>query len=87
MKITAIEEYGLRCMILLARNNAPMSLPEISDAEGLSIPYAAKLLGILRKADLVSAERGRNGGYRLVTLWPDGRVSYRWRVVAFPQSL
>jgi Rrf2 family protein len=53
-------------MVLLAKSSTPLSLPEISDAEGLSVPYAAKLLRILRKSDLVTAERGRNGGYRLV---------------------
>jgi Rrf2 family iron-sulfur cluster assembly transcriptional regulator len=65
MKVTALEEYGLRCMILLARNAAESSLtiPEISAREGLSLPYAGKLLMILRNAGLVKAARGRQGGY------------------------
>jgi Rrf2 family iron-sulfur cluster assembly transcriptional regulator len=65
MKVTAQEEYGLRCMVLLARRNSPASLSEISAAEGLSIAYSGKLLSILRKAELVNASRGRNGGYSL----------------------
>jgi Rrf2 family iron-sulfur cluster assembly transcriptional regulator len=67
MKITALEEYGLRCMLLLARcgPDETMTLPEFQASEGLSIPYAAKLLMILKKAGLVRAARGRNGGYAL----------------------
>lgn len=67
MKVTALEEYGLRCMILLARNanEGGITLPEISAKEGLSLPYAGKLLMILKQAGLVQAVRGRHGGYTL----------------------
>ncbi len=67
MKITALEEYGLRCMLLLAGcgPNETLTLPEFEIKEGLSIPYAAKLLMILKRAGLVKAVRGRNGGYAL----------------------
>lgn len=67
MKVTALEEYGLRCMLLFARKGTDktLTLPEISTSEGLSIPYAGKLLMILKKSGLVKAVRGRSGGYRL----------------------
>ena len=66
MKITALEEYGLRCMLLLAKSGAnTLTLTDFSQREGLSVPYAGKLLMILKKADLVKAVRGRNGGYAL----------------------
>ncbi len=67
MKITAQEEYGLRCMLRLAQaeQDEGMTLPEFARKEGLSIPYAAKLLMILKSAGLVKAIRGRNGGYVL----------------------
>ncbi|MFH0882686.1 MAG: Rrf2 family transcriptional regulator [bacterium] len=67
MKITALEEYGLRCMVRLAKAGPgrALSLTEIGGAEGLSIPYSGKLLAMLREAGLVVAERGRNGGYTL----------------------
>ena len=68
MKVTALEEYGFRCMLLLARRGSgeTLTLPEFQSLEGLSIPYAAKLLTILKGAGLVRAARGRNGGYALV---------------------
>ncbi len=67
MKITALEEYGFRCMLLLARrgHEASLSLPDFAEMEGLSLPYAGKLLMILKEAGLVKAVRGRNGGYLL----------------------
>jgi Rrf2 family transcriptional regulator, iron-sulfur cluster assembly transcription factor len=67
MKITALEEYGLRCMILLAKRgqDAAVTLTEFGKEEGLSIPYAGKLLMILKQANLVRAVRGRKGGYVL----------------------
>ncbi|MCP4582944.1 MAG: Rrf2 family transcriptional regulator [candidate division Zixibacteria bacterium] len=67
MKITALEEYGLRCMLSLARNwpEKSVTMPELSTMEGLSIPYIGKLMIILKQARLVKAIRGRNGGYKL----------------------
>lgn len=67
MKITAQEEYGLRCLIRLAKagNSRSLTIPEIASAEGLSVPYAGKLLAVLRQAGLIASARGRSGGYRL----------------------
>jgi Rrf2 family iron-sulfur cluster assembly transcriptional regulator len=66
MKITAQEEYGLRCLLKLSQaEDHALTLPEIAAAEGLSLPYVAKLMGVLRQAGLVDSARGRTGGYRL----------------------
>lgn len=68
MKITSQEEYGLRCLLQLAKREGEAhspTLPEIAAAEGLSVPYAAKLLSVLRQAGLIDSVRGRTGGYRL----------------------
>ncbi len=67
MKITSQEEYGLRCLIRLARadDGRSLTIPEIATDEGLSVPYVAKLLAVLRQAGLLDSVRGRAGGYRL----------------------
>ncbi len=67
MKLSAQEEYGLRCAVSLARSgdSGSMTIPEISRAEGLSQSHVAKLMAILREAGLVHATRGHVGGYRL----------------------
>ena len=65
MKITAQEEYGLRCLLRLAKaETGSVTLPEVAAAEGLSVPYVAKLMSVLRTAGLIDSVRGRSGGYR-----------------------
>ena len=69
MRISAVEEYGLRCLLALARQgqDSQLSISDIAQVEGLSVPYASKLLAILRRAGLVTAERGRGGGFTIAT--------------------
>lgn len=42
-----------------------MTIPEISRAEGLSVPNVAKLMRLLRMGGLVQSARGQSGGYTL----------------------
>ena len=67
MKISAQEEYGLRCLLQLARPGAggALSLRQIAESEGISQAYAGKLLWILGQAGLVKSVRGAKGGYVL----------------------
>jgi Rrf2 family protein len=67
MKVTAQEEYGVRCLLRLAQapEGQALTIPEVAAAEGLSAPYVAKLLSTLRQAGLIESVRGRAGGYRL----------------------
>ncbi|HEX9427204.1 MAG TPA: Rrf2 family transcriptional regulator [Candidatus Polarisedimenticolia bacterium] len=70
MKVSAQEEYGLRCLLQLARrqqagNHRPLTLSEIARGEGLSVANVAKLIRGLRKAGLVASVLGRTGGYSL----------------------
>jgi Rrf2 family protein len=67
MKLSAQEEYGLRCLLFMAKKGAgeSLSIPEISRAEGLSIPNVAKLMRLLRLGGFVQSARGQAGGYTL----------------------
>jgi Rrf2 family transcriptional regulator, iron-sulfur cluster assembly transcription factor len=67
MKLSAQEEYGLRCLLHMVRQGegASLSIPEISRAEGLSVPNVAKLMRILRMGGFVKSVRGQSGGYIL----------------------
>lgn len=67
MKITAQEEYGLRVLIRIARcrNQEGMSIPQLSEAEGLTSHYAAKLTRNLRIAGFINSTPGLKGGYVL----------------------
>ena len=78
MKLTAQVEYGLRCILSLAREARAASTPtpqvsektsvtvgEIAESEGISVEYAGKLIRILRRSGLVESTLGRKGGYCL----------------------
>ncbi len=67
MKISAQEEYGLRCLVQLATLDADESLTlnQIAEREGISVANAGKLMWLLNKAGFVSATRGTKGGYNL----------------------
>jgi Rrf2 family protein len=67
MKITTLEEYGLRCVLQMARKGQGQSttIPELSRLEALSLANTAKLLRLLRKGGLIQSQRGSKGGYVL----------------------
>jgi Rrf2 family protein len=68
MKLSANEEYGVRCLVRLGYAGfagQSLTIPEISQAEGVSAAYAAKILRALRKGGFVTAARGKEGGYAL----------------------
>jgi len=67
MKITAQEEYGLRILIRIARckSDEGMSIPQLSQTEGLSSHYVAKLTRILRMQGFINSRPGNKGGYVL----------------------
>jgi Rrf2 family protein len=77
MKFSAQEEYGLRCLIQIARkgDKESMTIPEISKLEGLTTTHAAKLLMILRKEGFITSVRGQLGGYSLARQPQDIKVS------------
>ncbi|HVZ81708.1 MAG TPA: Rrf2 family transcriptional regulator [bacterium] len=67
MKFSTTEEYGLRCMLQMAKKGPKgmVTLVELSQKEGLTTAYVAKIMGMLRKAGLVQSLRGQSGGYQL----------------------
>ncbi len=67
MKITAQVEYGLRIMVRITRckDEKGLSIRQLSEAEGLSANYVAKLTRILRMKGLINSTRGHMGGYIL----------------------
>lgn len=67
MKITSQEEYGLRVLIRIGscKDKEGMSIPQLSEAEGLSSHYIAKLTRILRMGKIINSTPGYKGGYIL----------------------
>lgn len=67
MKLSSNEEYGLRCLLRIGYEGVggSLTLPEISQAEGVSEAYAAKIMRMLRRGGFVKSARGKIGGYTL----------------------
>jgi Rrf2 family transcriptional regulator, iron-sulfur cluster assembly transcription factor len=68
MKISAQDEYGLRILLRIARaedSEEGLSIAQISELEGMTSAYVAKLTRALRMAGFIQSTRGQKGGYVL----------------------
>lgn len=67
MKINKQDEYGLRILLRIARSDSDngLSIPQLSELEGMSQPYVGKIARMLRIAGYVESTRGQKGGYIL----------------------
>jgi len=68
MKFSSTEEYGIRCLIRIAKYHEvgkTLTIPEISKSEGISQHNTAKILRQLRLGGFLESERGQSGGYSL----------------------
>jgi Rrf2 family protein len=67
MKFSTQEEYGLRCLLRIykAKSQNGLTIPEISQMEGLTIANTGKLLRALRIGGFIESTRGQTGGYKL----------------------
>jgi Rrf2 family protein len=67
MKISTKTEYGVRCLVRLARQPAgsTVSISEITASEHVPKHYAQQILMRLRRAGFVKSTRGTEGGFEL----------------------
>ena len=67
MRFTTKTEYGLICLIYMARNPSTdmVTIKEIVQKEGFSATYIEKILQKLRAKNIVVSHQGKQGGYAL----------------------
>lgn len=66
MKFSTKAEYGLRAMVNLASCfPAQKNLKAISTEEKISLKYLERIMGELRKNNLLESTKGKSGGYIL----------------------
>src|SRR5215213_5363015 len=77
MKVSAQEEYGLRCLLQLAGlgEGEFLTLGQVAGREGMSQANVGKVLWLLNKAGLVTSIRGTKGGYMLARPAAEVRLS------------
>lgn len=66
MRISAKEDYAVRAALELAiADGGPLKREQISQAQDIPIAFLQNILMELRHAEIVEAQRGRDGGFRL----------------------
>ncbi len=67
MRFTTKTEYGLNCLVYMARRvpREMVTIRDIAQKERFSLPYIEKILQRLRSAHIVVSHQGKNGGYSL----------------------
>ncbi|MDO4830900.1 MAG: Rrf2 family transcriptional regulator [Clostridia bacterium] len=67
MKISTKGRYALRMLLDLAQHqeNGYIALKDIAKRQGISKKYLEQIIPILNKSDILTANRGYQGGYRL----------------------
>ncbi len=67
MRFTTKTEYGLVCLVYMAKKGSEslITIKEISEKEGFSPTYIEKIMQALRTAKIVVSHSGKNGGYSL----------------------
>lgn len=70
MKFTTKTEYGLICLIHLARleQDQIVSIKDVAESEGLSQTYIEKIFQRLKASEIVKSHQGKQGGYSLARL-------------------
>ena len=66
MRITAKEDYAVRAALELAiAGGGPLKREQIAQAQAIPLAFLQNILMELRHAEIVEAQRGRDGGFRL----------------------
>ena len=68
MKLSTKGRYGLKAVVDLATeydSGMKLSIAQLSARQDISYAYLEQLIALLRKAGLVTASRGAQGGYML----------------------
>ncbi|MCH5163360.1 MAG: Rrf2 family transcriptional regulator [Clostridiales bacterium] len=65
MKLSTRATYGLRLCFMLAIAKAPLSASRLVKRTDIGIKYLEQLMSMLRRGNIVTAFRGKTGGYVL----------------------
>lgn len=67
MKVSSRSTYAIRALVSLARSGGTGTVPlaRIAERQKIPLPYLEQIFSKLRKAGVVEAVRGPQGGYRL----------------------
>ena len=73
MHIPAKVDYGMRALLTLTELGASATAESLAEAQGLPAKFLGAILNDLRRAGIVTSQRGAEGGYRLAH--PPGAIA------------
>ena len=65
MYISAKVDYAVRALCTLAESDTPMTAESLAVSQGLPAKFLESILNDMRRAGLLTSQRGPDGGYRL----------------------
>ncbi|HLG68708.1 MAG TPA: Rrf2 family transcriptional regulator [Acidimicrobiales bacterium] len=65
MHVPARVDYGLRALLTLAAGEVPQTADALAASQGLPPRFLGVIMADLRRAGVVTSQRGAEGGYRL----------------------
>jgi len=66
VNVSAKVDYAIRALVTLAASDdGPVKADALATAQDIPVNFLENILGELRRAGIVSAQRGQVGGYRL----------------------
>jgi Rrf2 family protein len=82
-------KYGLKALSFLAKQkeNEPILISEISEAEKISKKFLESILLILKKNGILSSKKGKGGGYYLLKKPSEIKISTVIRVLEGPIAM
>ena len=82
-------KYGLKALSYLAKQepNKPILISDISESENISKKFLESILLILKKNGILASKKGKGGGYYLLKLPSDIKISTVIRVLEGPIAM
>jgi len=65
MYISAKVDYAVRALCTLAASDTPLTSESLASSQGLPAKFLESILNDMRRAGLLTSQRGPDGGYRL----------------------
>lgn len=82
-------KYGLKALTYLARqkDNKPVQISVIAEAENISQKFLESILLTLRKAGYLGSKKGKGGGYYLINNTENVPIASFYRILEGPIAL
>jgi Rrf2 family protein len=86
MQIPAKADYGIRALLTLASAKASLSAEQLASEQGLPPRFLGAILSDLRRAGLVTSQRGSEGGYQLARPASQITIADALRAISGPMA-